>query len=500
MGAFAEDSAPFGPVNLSLELALRAPRLEVEDRPIQFKLSWGPRRAPYADRLEILRRLMNRLDEKLPVRDARSQYSSKVSFEEARDYPVHRWYYYKEGYSPRLLQLMTRELGLERDISLLDPFSGVGTSVLSASQLTSPRCVRALGMEHNPFALFVAKTKLGWRDLDAKKLRALALEVSRYEPNRVAPAPPSATLLNRSIYPKVILDDLLRMRTSIDEVVRDSAHRSALRLALASVLEPVSYARKDGRALRIVGAAKAKPKEAFIEAARMMADDLARLTAIRRTGEAGEYRFERGDARTLEGVPARSFDLVMYSPPYLNGIDYSEVYKVEEWFLGFVKTEADLRRLREGTLRSHTSIRFEKTSTIADALSPQHLVVRLLSAFEEFIEQEEPRPFQLQYAWLVPAYFDDMFRSLKRQFTVLKPGGHAVCVVANSMFASVFRGDEESPKERWRIPLATDAILAELARAIGFRVLAALAVRDLRPRNVRAASSRETILVLQRPR
>jgi DNA modification methylase len=35
------------------------------------------------------------------------------------------------------------------------------------------------------------------------------------------------------------------------------------------------------------------------------------------------------------------FDLILTSPPYPNNIDYSEVYKLELWLLGFIDKQAN---------------------------------------------------------------------------------------------------------------------------------------------------------------
>jgi len=46
-----------------------------------------------------------------------------------------------------------------------------------------------------------------------------------------------------------------------------------------------------------------------------------------------ECQILAGDGRTLQ-IPelgGKAFDLIIYSPPYLNNIDYSEVYKLELW-------------------------------------------------------------------------------------------------------------------------------------------------------------------------
>src|ERR1700687_311957 len=79
--------------------------------------------------------------------------------------PVHRWFKYKEAYSPaipwELLSFL--DIKIAKPIFVLDPFCGVGTTVLSA-QLNEKQVRSALGIERNPFAAFVARTKLSWPD------------------------------------------------------------------------------------------------------------------------------------------------------------------------------------------------------------------------------------------------------------------------------------------------------------------------------------------------
>src|SRR4051794_16308479 len=62
-----------------------------------------------------------------------------------------------------------------------------------------------------------------------------------------------------------------------------------------------------------------------------------------------------GDGRTLlgAGLGHSSVDLFVTSPPYPNNIDYSEVYKLELWVFGFVKSKSEFLQLRKSTLRSH---------------------------------------------------------------------------------------------------------------------------------------------------
>lgn len=482
---------------------LDAPLPRPATRDHERELAWGSPRKRYVARLLAIRHLTEQLERELPLRDGRATYEARVSFEDALEEPLHRWYFYKEGFSPRLLGLLLQDLTPPRGW-LLDSFGGVGTSALSCLALAAPAFEGAVSLEYNPFSHAVATTKYRARALDPARLTRLGKSVAAHEPKRLPSIPLSATLRNADIYPPHRLRQLRRIDASIDELAQ-GVYRDALKLALASVLEPASYARKDGRALRILPRDQRLVPVAklFHQAITNMADDLRAIADAPIARSAVPARFLRGDARQLpKEIKAGSVGLALFSPPYLNGIDYSEVYKVEEYFFGFVNSPTELRRLREGTLRSHQSIQFPKRAALLPELEADHPVRALLAAISAFVEAEEDRAFQRQQVWLLPAYFDDMYRVLKEHARVLKPGGYSVCVVANSMIADnmtrLFNG-VETRHELWRIPVATDAIIAALGREAGLETAPSIWARSLRPRNVRAGWSRETLVVMRKP-
>src|ERR1700733_14412233 len=89
---------------------------------------------------------------------------------------VHRWFHFKEAFSPRLLPqiLSSLDLRIHREFTLLDPFCGVGTSLLAAEELESYGYhINATGIEVNPFIHFAAQTKLSWRSISEGELVAL---------------------------------------------------------------------------------------------------------------------------------------------------------------------------------------------------------------------------------------------------------------------------------------------------------------------------------------
>jgi hypothetical protein len=79
---------------------------------------------------------------------------------------------------------------------------------------------------------------------------------------------------------------------------------------------------------------------------------------ISRFGSRAEpgYSLLRGDSRQLIGqLPPAEFAL--FSPPYPNSFDYTDIYNVELWLLGYLTSKQDNAALRRATLRSHVQIK-----------------------------------------------------------------------------------------------------------------------------------------------
>ena len=68
--------------------------------------------------------------------------------------PRHRWYYYKEGFSPNLVKKAIKKMHLNSQDMVIDPFNGSGTVTLTCALMGLP----AIGIEVNPFTAFIAKT------------------------------------------------------------------------------------------------------------------------------------------------------------------------------------------------------------------------------------------------------------------------------------------------------------------------------------------------------
>lgn len=70
-------------------------------------------------------------------------------------YARHRWFNYKEGFSPVLVEKLFDEYGLKKGDVVCDPFCGAGTTLAVAKS----RGMHSIGFEVNPFAAFITKVK-----------------------------------------------------------------------------------------------------------------------------------------------------------------------------------------------------------------------------------------------------------------------------------------------------------------------------------------------------
>jgi hypothetical protein len=169
------------------------------------------------------------------------------------------------------------------------------------------------------------------------------------------------------------------------------------------------------------------------------------------------YQVLRGDAREL--IPTNEgYDLTVFSPPYPNSFDYTDVYNVELWVCGYLHSSSDNRELRLSTLRSHVQIKRSFDAPVLNSLTLERVASELDEVRAKLWDQDIPA--------MVSAYFADMNGILTKLHDGLIPGGRAYVVVGDSQYAGV------------RVPVAQ--ILNELALAGGFQVAGEEPFRSMR--------------------
>ena len=398
-----------------------------------------------------------------------------------RDEPIHRWAAYKEAYSPQLVRTVIDYLGLTAG-HVLDPFAGVGTTLVVAAE----RGLTATGVELLPFPAFAAATKLAASRVRPNK----ALEIAHgaaMDRRRVRGSFPDFPIRDWA-FSEPVLAELTRLYRSVAEE-EPGADRDMCLLALLSVVEEVSQAVKDGTSLRRRGPGGRRPgrygavwsrrqvRELFLERVDTFLADIAVAPAAR------GCRCLTGDARTLpRQIRAGHSTLAMFSPPYPNRYDYCSNYQMELGF-GFVEDRCALKALRHDQLRSHLECPWPEQRTVE------------LPALDEFCaallagrrtKDETNRVFKM-----VAGYFEDMAAVLEQVNLAMAAGGHVAIVVGTQVFSGQ--------------ALPTDLLIAQLAEdRLGMNLKALWVAREKgvaaqqRQRFDTLPRSRESILILEK--
>ncbi len=398
--------------------------------------------------------------------------------------PVHRWFRFKEGYSGDLLPTLLAEYFTEKkELVLLDPFCGMGTTLLSAQTGKTHR-INSVGIEYNPFIRFAASTKLSWPAIEPSILLSLAQRVIDADPALSYKIPRLSGFVTGRCMSRHIARRLIGIRDAICQD-GDTANHKALLLGLAASIEPLSRTRKDGRALRLVDRERKTVAPLLMDRWSQIAEDARTLQES--SPAANPTRILPGDGRTFSGcgIEPGSVDLVLTSPPYFNNIDYSEVYKLELWLMDFIRDANAFLQLRKGTLRSHptSELSSQESNFLQTATrSP------LSATFDPILSKLDTVNEKWRRKLLI-AYFSDMESSLKHQYQALRSGGLAFIVVGNSL-----HGGQYAP-----YVVATDLLLCELAQTVGFVVEKVSVARRLRRRLTGNHFLRESVIALRKP-
>lgn len=373
--------------------------------------------------------------------------------------PFQQWRHFKEAFAPELVARAVRE-SRRQVVRCLDPFGGCGTTALACQFLG----VHPVTIEVNPYLADLIEAKLCTYDALrlARDLGAVARRIERSGDceKLLKYAPP--TFLEpgqngRWVFDREIACRVAAFVEAID-TLDDYQHSRLFRVLLGGILVDISNVVVNGKGRRY-----RRPGRR-----RMSADDVDRLFFA--TTRAAICEIERfaarpctsyeivvGDARArLQEVDP--IDLALFSPPYPNSFDYTDVYNLELWTLGYLDSADTNRRLRLSTLCSH--VQLQRDFPDCPAKSP--CLERTLSMLDEV----RARLWSSWIPEMVRGYFGDLFRVLYEIAPRLRPSGSAWIVVGASSYAGV--------------RINTADILAELAPAAGYSVLRFEPFRSMR--------------------
>jgi len=375
--------------------------------------------------------------------------------------PFQRWFKFKEAFSPQFIIECAGSLG-QPARTCLDPFGGSGTSALTAQFLG----IRPTTIEVNPFLADLIEAKLSTYDVTS--LRTDYLEVLNVSKD-LRPATAKllknapATLVNpgvddRWIYSKGVARRILALREAI-ALVKSRPNRLLLTVVLGSILVGLSNVIVNGKGRKYRNSWETRQKSAAdVETAfRGSFFEVFSDICLYAGRSSPDFTLLRGDSRTMLDQ-VKSVDFAILSPPYPNSFDYTDIYNLELWMLGYLSSRPDNLSLRGKTLRSHVQIHREFSTDTLGSKSLARTYRHLCRVREELWNPHIPE--------MICAYFSDMQTIMTKLKVKLRKGGKAFLAVGNSKYAGVM--------------VDTETILQDIALAHGYAHATSRPIRSMR--------------------
>jgi len=333
--------------------------------------------------------------------------------------PVYDWYSYKHSFSRDLVIKLIEKFRLNDEDKILDPFCGSGTTLLASKEMGIP----VQGIDILPLSVFISNAKL-------LRYNAYHIETAINEIENLLEENNTDYRINKTkkellinFFHEDILDKILFIMGWIERE-DDKETRYFLLTALLSILEDVSYTRKDGGFLRILKEKEIPDlKSVYLSKLHKMAKDIEFINNVPPDINAEAIE---GDARKTMFEPS-SFSTVITSPPYPNRHDYTRVYLLE-LITGFIDTQEELKNLRYCSVQSHVEAR---RKFIAEDYNPPSTLNAILNRLEEISLPNR------QIIKMLEGYFEDMYLVLKEIKRVLKPNGKVAFVIGDVRYGGI---------------------------------------------------------------
>ncbi len=407
-----------------------------------------------------------------------------VSFQANKKENFYRWFKYKEGFSKRLVKYFLSKYH-PKPGHIFDPFAGVGSTLFAARELGWD----STGIELLPVGVFSFNSRIAAEivSLDSLKKEVEDLNSSFKSNGDQTKRWIKHISITKGAFPEEAEDKLNKFLDYCSNI-NDNNIKQIFEFAAFSILEEISYTRKDGQYLRWdYRANKSWGKTKFDKGKIYSFNDAIKRKLLQICNDLiygnGNDLFSKIDKNdlkngkpnilcgsSLELIPtfeSQIFDFIMTSPPYCNRYDYTRTYALELIFLG--KDNENVKNLRQEML-SCTVENKEKIKILENiysrldkendfkhiinvynsnkAMQEINQVLNNLNISKQLNNTNIPR--------MVKNYFLEMAFIIYEMHRTLKNGGYSIMVNDNVRY-----GGQEIP---------VDLILSDFAASFGFDI------------------------------
>lgn len=375
--------------------------------------------------------------------------------------PIHRWVPWIAGFSKEFVSgALTKYL--PEHGTVLDPFSGVGTTLVEAVLHGH----NAIGFEINPYAALACRTKLNAHKVDVKDLRNEIVRLiefydsksnNGYDPKSAAP---QGFKTRAEFYSPKVLRKVLIIQDFINGI-KESAIQDLFRLAFTSTMVSYSNYSYEPSLGQRVSAGK-QPIEDFPVGQSV----LGKLSEIAQDSDwvQSQLRGSRAASQVINDsffqhqlyVKPGTVDLLITSPPYLNNYHYNRNTRPQIYWLGYAENPNDLVKLENANFGKYwQTVRTDKSIDLTFSLPGSDISDRLQHL--RTLNPEKGLYGGHGWANYAASYFNDCHRFALATKKVLRRGGTALVVIGNSILQGVM--------------IATDEYLGKIGESIGLQLV-----------------------------
>ena len=399
-----------------------------------------------------------------------------VSFQANKEIPFYRWIKYKEAFSSELVTYFLNQFDYNNNykkLKILDPFAGVGTAISTASRYNW----EATGIELLPVSIASIKAFELADNVNAKKF---SKRVKHFRNHNLSSEKLIYTFPHLKITENAFDDktekNISRYISYLNRI-KENDIRFLFRFACLTILEEISYTRKDGQYLRWDYRSGRKLKSKFNKG-RIPDFNAAindRLAIFEEDISNREKIFLSKNTQLLEGscleklskLPKNTYDLILTSPPYCNRYDYTRTYALELAFLNYngskikelrqtllsatVENKSKRQSLKEYYKKNGRSSLFRLIETTFDNQKALHEVLKILK-----IARDNKELSNNNIPNLIENYFFEMAVVIYEFTRILKKGGRVILINDNVRYFG-----EEVP---------VDLILSDFAQSANLEV------------------------------
>ncbi|MDG2992313.1 site-specific DNA-methyltransferase [Candidatus Synechococcus calcipolaris G9] len=375
------------------------------------------------------------------------------------DLLIHNWYRFVLSYPPHLVKHYLQKFNINNGHWVLDPFCGTGTTLVECKKQE----ISSVGIEANPVVQLMAETKTKW-DVDTAALIKHAEAIAKEFQARIIQYGDNLKTLSNEQGKLIIKDSIspipLHKALVLLEVMNEYYDPDFINYEKTAFAKQLVYAYSNLKFGPEVGVSRKKKLDADV-----IGLWLNQVNEIAKSIEF--YDKQKNVISVVHLADSRNpgmklltndIDAVITSPPYPNEKDYSRTTRLESVLLGFITSKEDLRRHKEGLLRSNTR-NIYVNDTDEQWIAHNGRILELADSIEKRrIELEKDSGFEKLYHKVIKHYFGGMARHLEELKPKLRPGAKLAYVV----------GDQAS---YFRILIQTGEILADIARDAGYNVM-----------------------------